>query len=84
MIGEVIKNLRKERGISQETLASNIGLPRYTISDWEQGRVEPNLYHLRLLSVYFNISADELLEIQTPLERKEVHIRINGDIKNSN
>lgn len=76
MIGDVIKNLRKYKGLSQEGLAKEIGLPRYTVSDWEQGRVEPNLYHLRALCVYFDVSADELLEIQTEPERNNVRIHL--------
>ena len=78
---DVIKNLRKSMNLSQEELSKKIGIPRYTISDWEQGRLEPNCDHLRTLCVFFDISADELLEIDTPSERKKVVI--NHSFNNS-
>jgi len=78
---DIIKNLRKSMNLSQEELSKKIGIPRYTISDWEQGRLEPNCNHLRTLCVFFDISADELLEIDTPLERKKVVI--NHSFNNS-
>lgn len=63
MLSEVIKNLRKNKKISQDKLAKSLNLPRYTISNWEQGRTEPNVEQIKLLCIYFSISADELLEL---------------------
>lgn len=81
MISDVLKNLRKNLNLSQEELSKQIGIPRYTISDWEQGRLEPNCNHLRTLCIFFNISADELLEIETEKDRQK--IQINNSFNNS-
>ena len=82
MINKIIKELRLQRKISQDTLAKSLNLPRYTIANWEQGRTEPNTEQLKLLCIFFGISADELLEIDTPGERAKVNI--NNSFNNSN
>ena len=81
MLNKTIRTLRKQRNISQEQLANFLSLPRYTIANWEQGRTEPNIEQIKLICIYFNISADELLEIDTPSERAKVHI--NNSFNNS-
>lgn len=81
MISKVIKELRIQRNISQDELAKSLNLPRYTVSNWEQGRTEPNIEQIKLICIYFNISSDELLEIETPSERAKVQINnsFNGN-----
>ena len=37
MLNEQIKNLRKEKGISQEELAVRLNVVRQTVSKWERG-----------------------------------------------
>ena len=37
MIGDRIKQFRKEKGISQEELAANLNVVRQTVSKWETG-----------------------------------------------
>lgn len=81
MINEVIKKLRKEKNISQEQMGKEIGYARYIISDWEQGRSEPSAEQMKVICIYFNISADELLEIDTPKGREKV--QINNSFNNS-
>lgn len=81
MIKDVIKRLRLEKNISQNKMGQEIGYARYIISDWEQGRSEPSAEQMKILCIYFNISADELLEIDTPGERAKVQINnsFNGN-----
>lgn len=38
---EVLRQSRLERGLTQEAVASLVGLPRERISEWERGVVEP-------------------------------------------
>lgn len=60
-IGEKIKELREEQQLSQYQLALALQLPRYILSNIEQGRTEPNIDHLVKLANYFQCSVDELL-----------------------
>lgn len=56
-----IYNLRKQKGLSQESLAEKINVSRQTISNWELGETSPNPEQLILLSKTLEISVDELL-----------------------
>ncbi len=42
-IGEEVRRLRIERGLSQQELAGRMGLPQSAIARLEAGRVEPRL-----------------------------------------
>ncbi len=61
MIGDVIKELRKERNISQALLAKNIGVSQKAIDYWERGVNEPKASYIVKLADYFGVSADFLL-----------------------
>lgn len=53
--------LRKECGLSQQKLASDIGLARNTICQYESGNRVPDVSTLVLLADYFGVSTDYLL-----------------------
>ena len=42
MLSENIKNLRKEKGMSQEELAVKLNVVRQTVSKWEQNLSVPD------------------------------------------
>lgn len=60
-IGEVIKDLRIERGLSQKKLANAIGVSQKAIDYWERGVNEPKASYIVLLADYFGVSCDFLL-----------------------
>ena len=74
MVSKNIRMFRLARKLTQKQLANIIMVQDYTIGDWERGRSEPSLEDLRKLCVVFDISADELLDIETPMERQKVII----------
>ena len=57
-----LKKLRKEKKISQEKLAKEIGVERSTIGKYETGSM-PSMEILSILCNYFNVSTDYLLGI---------------------
>lgn len=61
-LGEMIYNMRKQKGFSQEKLAEEVNVSRQTISNWELGETSPNPEQLKLLSKVFNVSVDQLLD----------------------
>ena len=61
IFGERLKNLRKEKGLSQPQLAKEIGVSKGMISFWENGINEPTITYLIRLCNYFEVSADFLL-----------------------
>jgi len=58
---EKLRELRKNRGITQEELAAALYVSRTAISKWESGRGYPNLDSLRALAAFFSVTVDELL-----------------------
>ncbi len=60
-IGEIIKELRLEKNISQKKLADAIGVSQKAIDFWERGVNEPKAYYIVKLADYFEVSADYIL-----------------------
>lgn len=61
MIGNRINELRKERGLSQQALAKQIGVSQKAIDYWERNVNEPKASYIVLLADFFGVSADYLL-----------------------
>ncbi|MGM9521588.1 MAG: helix-turn-helix domain-containing protein [Oscillospiraceae bacterium] len=59
--GTRLKELRSQKGVSQEKLASDIHISRSAVAKWENGLGLPGEDSLTLLADYFGISANELL-----------------------
>lgn len=60
-IGSLMKELRKEKGFTQEQLAEKFNVSSRTISRWENGRNMPDLDILIEMSDYYEIDLRELL-----------------------
>lgn len=61
-IGIVLRNLRAQKGISQEKLALETGIGRRYMSDIENGRRNVSLEIIEKLADYFEIKPSELVE----------------------
>lgn len=60
-MGDKIKELRNAKKMTQEQLATRLGLVKGSISAYEQGTKYPSLEVLVNLCQIFNVSADYLL-----------------------
>lgn len=58
---DVLKQLRKERNLTQDELAKNVKVNRSTLGMYESGRREPNYETLEIFADYFNVPIDKLL-----------------------
>ena len=56
-----LKELRKEKKLTQKEIAEQIGIKQNSYSDWETGKNEPNLENIVKLSRILDTSTDELL-----------------------
>ena len=61
-IGEKIKELRKARNISQESLAKVLGVSFQAISKWETNTTTPDISIIPSIASYFGVSIDELFD----------------------
>lgn len=70
-LGEKIVKLRKERGLSQETLAQQVGTTRQAISKWENNQGFPETEKLLSLSNIFGVSVDYLLKEERSIKTSD-------------
>ncbi len=59
-ISQMIAKLRRERGMTQEALAEEIGVSPQTISKWETATTLPDVMLLPLLADVFDVTTDTL------------------------
>ena len=64
MYGNRIKELRKEKGLTQVELASYIGSTQKQISKWEVGFLEPNIDSIKKLAIFFDVTSDYLIGLE--------------------
>ena len=74
-IGAFLQTLRKEKGLTQEMLAEQMGVSRRTVSRWETGSNMPDLDILVELSDFYAVDLREILNG----ERKSEHM--NEELK---
>lgn len=61
---EILKELRLEKNISQQTLAKAIGVTQKAIDFWEKGINEPKASFIIALAKYFNVTTDYILGVE--------------------
>ena len=73
-----LKELRKNRKITQQTVADRFGVTRGTVSNWELGRREPDLQTLEKLAAFYGVSLDYFSKKPTKDEFLEFLARANS------
>ncbi|MBA7612636.1 hypothetical protein ES703_19872 [subsurface metagenome] len=61
VIGQRIKKLREERGLTQEILASKLGIVRSYLADLERGRQKPGTVMVLALSHFLAVSMMDII-----------------------
>ncbi|MED1643688.1 helix-turn-helix transcriptional regulator [Brevibacillus agri] len=61
LMGQRIKSLREKQGLSQDELASRLGMNRTNVSNYESGRTVPPGNVIRALADLLKTNADYLL-----------------------
>jgi len=70
-MGQIIKNLRKGRGFTQEELAERLGVTYQAISKWENDSGMPDISQIVPLATIFDVSTDFLFGIDRTSETEE-------------
>ena len=68
-IGTMIFTLRKDKNITQEQLAAELGVTAAAVSKWEKGYTLPDILMLGALADSFAVTTDQLLGRHTAQKR---------------
>ncbi|MBQ6239550.1 MAG: helix-turn-helix transcriptional regulator [Firmicutes bacterium] len=63
MIADKIKDLREKQGLTQSSLARQLGITRSSVNAWELGISVPSTQYLVELAYLFSVSTDYLLDL---------------------
>ena len=76
MFNENLKTLRKEKGFSQEQLATRLNIVRQTVSKWEKGISVPDAELLIQLAEVLDVTVSDLLgkKIEISEEQNELDV----------
>ena len=74
-IGKLSQELRKEKGLTQEQLAEQMGVARRTISRWETGSNMPDLDILVELSDLYEVDLREILNGERKSEQMNKELK---------
>ena len=77
---ENLKQLRKEKQLSQEELAQMLDVSRQAVSKWEQGIGYPEVEKLLLISSKLNISLNSLMATEVTQESNAQKQNVKGTI----
>ena len=61
-VGKNLKNIRKKNNLTQDELAEKLSVTRQAVSNWENGKTEPDIETLTKIAQIFDISIDELVD----------------------
>ena len=80
---EKLVKLRKLKGLTQDELASAIGVSRQAVYKWESGQSYPEVPKLIEMKLIFGISIDDLLDenYEVVLPEKKKRKRLSGEEK---
>ena len=65
MLGEILKELRIKKNVTQDNMAELLKIKRQTYSAYERGVSTPDVSSLLIMANFFGVSVDYLLGNQT-------------------
>lgn len=86
-LGGKILNLRKKSGVSQEKLAEELSVARFTVSRWETDTAQPTTENIKALSEFFGVSVSYFFENEAaaaeeaPSEKEEPALSKKANLK---
>ena len=75
-VANSIKKLRQERHLSQEQLAEQLHVTRQAVSNWENGKTQPDIDTLTQLASVFDVSVERVIYGK---EKSHFHFAVNID-----
>ena len=70
-LGQNLAAARRRAGLSQETVAADLGVSRQTISKWETGETLPDIYQSKKLASLYELTLDKLVSFDEDIDKIE-------------
>ena len=74
-IGEFLKELRKEKGLTQEQLAEQFNVSRRSVSRWETGKNMPDISLLVEIAEFYDTSIPEIINGERKSEKMNEEVK---------
>lgn len=68
----LIRELRRQKGMSQKELAEACCVHQTAVSQWEKGRTMPDISSLKMLSNVLGVSVEELIGTEKPKDENRI------------
>ena len=78
-IGSFLKELRKEKGITQEEFAEKLNVSGRTVSRWETGNNMPDISLLIEIAEFFDVSIPEIINGERKSENMNEEVKTVAD-----
>ena len=78
-IGEFLKKLRKEKGLTQEQFADELQVSGRTVSRWETGSNMPDISLLVEIAEFYDVSIPELIDGERKSEKMNEEVKEVAD-----
>lgn len=75
-LGKILKQKRKEKGLTQKDVAETTQIDQSIISSWERGTRSPSFLNIHKLCQLYDITVDELLGVE---KKKLVTLTVSQD-----
>ena len=80
-IANRLLEFRKKSGLSQEELADKLNISRQSVSKWERAESCPDTDNLIELAKIYNVTLDELINVDKPVNNETKKEEFSSDIK---
>ncbi len=71
-LGNKIRKLRKEHGLTQEQFAAALSISPQAVSKWEMGGGYPDMSMIPILANYFEVTLDELFDFDVTKKAQKI------------
>lgn len=69
--GDKLREARLQKGLTQEQLAQQIGVAKSTLTGYEKGNREPDVFKIKRILEILEVDSDYLLGVSREPEQKE-------------
>lgn len=80
MFSVKLKEIRKEKGITQIELARKLGVATGTVGNWESGKREPDFDTMTKIARFFGVSVDWLIGHSPYARRQILRVPVYGKV----